>query len=81
MGTELRTCGITSGSILHEGQGISGLLLDNPGGRRVSRAILGDGGKDYALCSNFDDIVRVVGGEKVSWRRNGTIIKDGELGP
>jgi len=47
----------------------------------VSQTILSDGGRNYALCGNFDDIVRVVGGEDVSWRRNGTIIKDGELGP
>lgn len=47
----------------------------------MSRAILGNEGRNYALCGNFDDIVRVVGGEKGSRRRKGTVMKDGELGP
>lgn len=47
----------------------------------MSRAMFGDGDGGYALCGDFDDVVRVVGGDKLPWGWNGTAVKYRELGP
>ena len=77
----MHTCGITSRPVLNQGHGVIGLLLNNTGGRLLSRAMFGDGDGGYALCGDFDDVVRVVGGDKLPWGWNGTAVKYRELGP
>lgn len=47
----------------------------------MSWAVFRDDTRGYALSGNIDDIVRVVGSEKLPCGRNGSVIEDGELGP
>ena len=78
---ELHTCGVTNGPVLHQGQAVAGFTCNNTVERQASLVRPGDHVKEYALCGDLDDIVRIVGGEKLPCGRNGNAIKDGELRP
>ena len=41
----------------------------------------GDHGRGYARCGDIDDILRIIGSEKLPREREGVFAKDGELRP
>ena len=81
MRTELHTCRITDGTIHHQSRAIARFIRNNPGEREVLLGKPGDDVREHALCSDSDDIFRVVACVKLLCRRNGIVIEYGQLGP